>query len=201
MTANHTNALIVFVKNPVAGEVKTRLAASIGDERAFDIYLQLLGHTMTIASQADADLVIYYSDFVPAKDTWSGLKAQRYVQNGDDLGECMDNALSNVLKAYERVLLIGSDCGEVTTEILDNAFDSLMHVDAFIGPAVDGGYYLVGAKQPVPNIFENVEWSTEHVMHQTLSRLLASGLNFGLGKTLRDVDDEEDLEALKAFNA
>ncbi len=199
MIDTNANALIVFVKNPVIGKVKTRLAATIGDEQAFNIYLQLLSHTMAVASKADADLVICYSDFVPENDTWSSLKAHRCIQQGDDLGECMHNALSEVLKTYQRVVLIGSDCGELTTEVLDKAFDSLTHVDAIIGPAIDGGYYLVGTTQPVPGIFENVDWSTERVLHQTLGRLLDSGLNFGLGVTLRDVDDEGDLEALRAY--
>lgn len=201
MTKLHTQALIVFVKNPVIGKVKTRLAASIGDERAFDVYMQLLSHTLLVASEADADLVICYSDFVPEKDTWSSLRAHRCVQVGNDLGECMHNALSDVLKTYERVVLIGSDCGELTTYILDEAFTSLADVDSVIGPAIDGGYYLVGVKRPIPALFEDVDWSTEYVLHQTLTRLLASGINFGLGRTLRDVDDEGDLKVLLASEA
>ena len=201
MTDNNDSALIVFVKNPVIGKVKTRLAATIGDQRALEVYLQLLGHTMTEASNTDAHLVICYSDFVPESDTWSSLKAHRCVQVGGDLGACMHNALSEALNTYKRAILIGSDCSELTTEILNAAIKSLMDTDVFIGPALDGGYYLVGATQPVPGIFENVDWSTEHVLHQTLSRLLEAGLNFGLGITLRDVDDEGDLEALRASDA
>jgi len=192
------NALIVFVKNPVPGKVKTRLALTIGNERAFDIYIQLLGHTLAVASMADADLVICYSEFIPDDDAWSTLNAHRSTQKGDDMGECMHNALSDTLKTYKRAVLIGSDCGELTTDILDKAFEALSNVDTVIGPAVDGGYYLVGTTQPVSGIFNNVDWSTQYVLRQTISRLLESGLNFGLGITLRDVDDEDDWEALEA---
>jgi len=199
MTVESSNALIVFVKNPVPGKVKTRLAATIGDKQAFDIYVQLLTHTLKVASEANADLKIYYSDFIPENDAWSSLNAHRSVQRGIDLGESMDNAITDTLKTYKRVVLIGSDCSELTTEIIDSAFDSLIQVHTFIGPAVDGGYYLVGTTQPVSSIFKNVEWSTSIVLHQTLARLLDHGHNFGLGVTLRDVDDERDLETFQSI--
>ncbi len=197
MTYNQTRGLIVFVKNPVPGKVKTRLAATIGDKRALNIYLQLLSHTIQVASHADSDLILCYSDFIPENDTWTSLKAHRSIQRGDDLGARMHNALSDALIKYERVVLIGSDCGELTTEFLDIAFDSLLKVDSVIGPAHDGGYYIIGSNQSVPGIFDNIDWSTEHVFHQTLSRLIESGLNFEIGKTLHDVDDEGDWKALR----
>jgi uncharacterized protein len=201
MTERCANALIVFVKNPVPGRVKTRLAATIGDERAFDIYMRLLSHTMTVASLVDADLVICYSDYIPENDAWSILQAHRSTQKGDDLGECMLNALSSALKTHECAVLVGSDCGELTTEVIDRAFDSLADVDAVIGPAMDGGYYLVGTNKAIPGMFESVDWSTSHVLFQTLSRLLDAGLNFALGKTMRDVDTESDWEALRNADA
>lgn len=196
MTGKKENAVIVFVKNPAIGKVKTRLAASVGEERAYNIYIQLLSNTLTVASMANADLIISYSDFIPEKDEWTTLEAQRTVQKGSNLGESMESALEGALKTYKRAILIGTDCGQISTEVIDDAIEALYHVDTIIGPAVDGGYYLVGAVCPIPLVFENIDWSTSKVLYQTLSRMIELRVNFGLGIRLRDVDTLEDWEAL-----
>jgi glycosyltransferase A (GT-A) superfamily protein (DUF2064 family) len=112
----------------------------------------------------------------------------------------MHHALSDALELYNSAVLIGSDCGLLTTEILDRAFASLHYAETTVGPAMDGGYYLVGANQPIPGVFEDIDWSTDQVLHQTLTRLLDDNMNFALGPTLRDVDTIDDWDALLALD-
>ena len=188
--------LIIFIKNPELGKVKTRLAATLGPEKALIIYNQLLSHTRKITEKLPLPQALYYSDFIPAKDSWDSQVFRKQVQSGSNLGDRMLRAFQEGFnEGYNRICIIGSDCFELTSEIVLNAFKKLEEHDVVIGPAEDGGYYLLGMQELQPYLFANKSWSTEAVLQQTLDEIKLKGLSVALLPTLTDVDEEKDLPA------
>ncbi len=193
-------ALIIFVKNLQYGKVKTRLAAKVGDDKAFEIYKTLLDHTYNVVRRLNCDKYIFYSDFIEENDIWSEDDCIKVLQTGNGLGERMLQAFSMLFvhrtsfgeKDYDRVAIIGSDCAELTLSIIENAFTKLNEVDIVIGPANDGGYYLLGMKKKNEALFQNVSWSTSSVLEQTLAVCIKEGLSFYLLPVLSDIDEEQD---------
>ena len=119
-------ALIIFVKNPELGKVKTRLAETVGDEKALEIYKALLKHTKDVALQLNADRMLYYSEDVPEEeDMWPDDDFQKYIQYGEVLGERMYYAFEDALAVHDKAIIIGSDCASLTPEIVAEAFDAL----------------------------------------------------------------------------
>jgi uncharacterized protein len=188
------NLLIIFYKNPELGRVKTRLAKSVGDQRALSIYLKLSAHTKSISENLPLDKVVYYSHFVDAADSWPNSSFQKKVQLGSDLGEKMQNAFAEGFKrGYTSICIIGTDCFELTSKIIEQAFHQLEKHDAVIGLAKDGGYYLLGMKKPTPQLFQNKNWSTDSVASDTINDFKKLGLSFFKLPWLTDVDEESDL--------
>jgi len=188
------NLLIIFVKNPVLGKVKTRLAASIGPEKALEVYQLLLDRTQTITEQLPSDKIVYYSDTIEQDDIWKENIYQKKLQQGPDLGAKMQQAFEQGFEqGYKYICLIGSDCYELSDEIIAEAFEKLQTVDLVLGPCLDGGYYLIGLKSLHPEIFTQKEWSTESVLQNTLQDAKGKKLLFALLPTLTDVDEEKDL--------
>jgi len=188
------NRLIVFVKNPVPGKVKTRLASTIGDEAALAIYLKLLAATHALTEQLSCDVVIYYNQYVDSEDLWDNRKYDKCLQQGADIGEKMYHAISSeIAKGYKHVGLIGSDIHQLTPQIIDSAFEKLKSHDVVLGPAKDGGYYLIGMNHPCRRIFDLPAWSTSEVFDQTTRRIKVEGLTYGQTDLLSDIDDHEDL--------
>lgn len=189
--------LIVFLKNPVAGKVKTRLAATVGDEKALEIYLLLIDYTREICKNCKAEKNVFFSDFIDEKISFGN----SFVQQGADLGEKMKNAFRTMFDSgAKKVVIIGTDCAELTTEILDEAFLHLNNHDFVIGPAHDGGYYLLGMKSFFPEIFDGVLWSTDAVFTKTKEKIISSGKSLFLLSVLRDIDTEENLFTMKKLN-
>lgn len=184
-------AIIVFEKNPRLGKVKTRLAETIGDQKALEIYQFLLGLTHSVVDITPFHKVIYYSDFIPKE-----VKKGNYsfgLQEDGDLGNKMSHSfLETFEKGFEKVLIIGTDCPEITPELLHEAFEVLEENDAVIGPALDGGYYLLGMKSYHPELFLNMKWSTSSVYEETIKKLLGSDISYGVLHVLNDIDTEED---------
>lgn len=189
-------ALIVFIKNPVAGKVKTRIAAEAGDATALEIYKHLTDHTRMVTDQVDAARLLFYSERVVRLDQWAEKKYSKAVQSGDDLGEKMFNAFKQTSE-YEKKLLIGSDCAGLTNEIIDQAYAALDYHDVVIGPAKDGGYYLIGMTNIVPELFKSIPWSTDQVLNETVRVLQNKRLLYKLLPVLTDVDTLADWEAEK----
>lgn len=190
--------LIIFVKNPELGKVKTRLAATIGDEAALEVYLQLLEQTNRVTGVLPMEKVIYYSQRIDDYDLFQSHVYRKDVQEGDDLGDRMLNAFRKAFEdGHERVVIIGSDCYELTSEILLEAFSALDENDAVIGPAKDGGYYLLGMRSLHEAFFRNKKWSTENVILDTMLDIQQLSLSYHLLPTLSDVDHEEDLNSIK----
>jgi rSAM/selenodomain-associated transferase 1 len=195
---NNENALIVFQKNAVLGKVKSRLAATIGEEKALEIYKSLLLHTYgEIGKLKGIDTFIFFSDFIEP-DSESGDKAEyKEIQIGEDLGERMSNAFRKLFqKGYKRVVIIGTDCPEIQSSDIDDAFLALEKKEVCIGPAFDGGYYLLGMSRFQESLFQNIPWSSSEVTAKTKEILNSREISFELLKTLRDIDTEEDLIAI-----
>jgi len=191
----HKNALIVFVRNAELGKVKTRLAAQIGDQKAFDVYMSLLQHTHSVAITADCDVRVYYSDYIPNVDLWDIGYCSKHLQTGGDLGQRMSAAFDETFAAnYEKVLIIGSDCPQLNSQHLQKALDELNTSEVVLGPARDGGYYLMALKQSWPALFENKQWSSEILFDQTIDVLIQLGLSWYELPILADIDTAEDLE-------
>jgi uncharacterized protein len=189
---NNSNLLIIFVKNPVLGKVKTRLAKSIGQEKALKVYKYLIDHTCSIASMTNADSEVWYSDFKVDQENRELPKAK--VQIEGDLGEKMSFAFRQGFKnGYKNIVIIGSDCPEITSDHIDDAFQSLQISDIVIGPSDDGGYYLLGMKKWNPKLFQNIEWSTSRVFNQTVMAIEEESLTLSKLVKLNDIDTIEDL--------
>lgn len=185
--------LIVFVKNIKLGKVKTRLAKTIGDEAAFEIYKELVAITEKATTTLDFDKVIYFSDTV-VDTKWKN--TEKKVQFGVDLGARMQNAfVDGFILGYESIVLIGSDLPEISKDIILKAFDALQYSDTVFGPAQDGGYYLIGMNTIHNTVFENRPWSQPNLLEVTLAELKQNRTNFSLLETLNDIDTYEDLIA------
>jgi hypothetical protein len=192
------NLLLIFTKNPKLGKVKTRLAKSIGNETALEVYKFLLDKTKEITQKITCDKAVYYSEKIGENDIWETSTYQKHQQEGEDLGIRMQHAFRNSFKAsYEKVILIGSDLYDLTPEHIHIAFKKLATNDVVIGPAEDGGYYLLGMKVMYPAIFENKDWGTASVRKDTLNDLQKVSVH--LLEELNDVDVIEDIENHPAF--
>ncbi len=187
-------ALIIFVKNPEKGKVKTRLAKTVGDEQALKIYIALLKHTRNIALSINLSRHLFYSQQIEEKDMWSPDLFHKYLQEGDDLGAKMSNAFKQVLKHHSKALIIGSDCASLAPEIIVEALEALDRHPFVIGPAMDGGYYLLGMTEFSPSLFENMKWSTDTVCATTLTKIKALNKTCHQVPTLSDIDYQEDWE-------
>lgn len=187
------NHLLIFIKNPIKGRAKTRLAATVGDDEALRIYLELLKHTRNIATQIDTHRNLFYSHFIDNKDEWSNEAFDKQLQIDGDLGEKMAAGFQTTFEnGATKAVIVGSDCASLTKEIVDAAFAQLETNDFVIGPADDGGYYLIGMKEFTPELFQNIAWSTEQVFPQTIEVINNKNKSYALLPTLSDIDYEED---------
>lgn len=191
---NKKGLLMVFAKNPVLGTAKTRLAASVGNEKALEIYNFLLQHTANLTAAADCDKRVFYSTYTETGDVFPDEQFSKTLQAQGDLGEKMNAGFQIAFDdQYERVVIIGSDCYELSTEILNQAFEALLSHDFVIGPAKDGGYYLLGMRQFEPAIFQHKTWSHEGLYEATLADFKALNYSFVELPVLSDVDYLKDL--------
>jgi len=189
------SAIIIFVRNPVLGKVKTRLAKQLGDGVALSVYKKLLNHTHSVLSDASADRFVFYADYINENDLWENNLYHKHLQSGDDLGERMKNAFQLLFKKnYNKVVIIGSDCFELSKEIIEEALTQLETSQIVIGPAADGGYYLLGMNAFYPAAFNNKQWSTETVFEDTIKDITLAGCSYYSLPKLRDVDTADDLK-------
>ncbi len=208
-------ALIIFIKNPVKGQVKTRIARTVGDDRALEIYLELSKITRenAVVLMAHPDTIlrgvncyVFYSDFIDTNDEWSNLGFEKQLQTGKDLGERMRNAFHFVLQKHPFACIIGSDCPTLSVAILQQSFDKLADFDTVLGPSTDGGYYLLGIKnkekeaentnftlkKALQHLFDDMVWSTAEVLPETLKRIKENNQTVSLLPELTDIDEEQD---------
>lgn len=192
------NLLLIFTRNPELGKVKTRLAKTIGAEKALAIYKFLLAHTKKVTEKIACDKAVYYSVKVREDDLWNGEIYQKKQQLGEDLGIRMQNAFQDAFaNGYEKVLIVGSDLIDLSEEIIEKGFLQLASNDVVIGPAEDGGYYLLGMKSVHPNVFKNKNWGTSSVREETLNDLKDKKVH--LLNELNDADVLDDIKEHPAF--
>ena len=155
MSLKPTEALlIIFTRNPEPGKVKTRLAKDVGDITAFKIYNFLLEHTVSVTRNLAVSKEVYYSGAIPQNDIWEKEIFTKKLQQGEGLGKRMKDAFEEGFKnGYKNIIIIGSDLYDLQREDLEKAFQLLQDKDAVIGPATDGGYYLLGMNQLFPAVF------------------------------------------------
>jgi rSAM/selenodomain-associated transferase 1 len=190
--------LIVFAKYPEPGLVKTRLAAEIGRDEAARVYRSCAERVIAAVAPATAGYDVELACSPPGDKArmvrWLGPGMKISGQQGYDLGSRMHNAFVQGFAAgYERVIIIGTDCPALTRDNMEHAFRALHSADAVIGPAADGGYYLIGLTRPVSGLFIDVSWGTERVLSQTIKKCHDVSINAALLPELRDIDRVDDL--------
>ena len=201
MTAENKNGILVFVKYPTPGMVKTRLAEELGGERAAELYKRFVADILDTLGELDVRLKILFSPPDTEKNfrLWLGDEYTYARQDGENLGQRMKNAMGNALdNGFNKALIVGSDSPDVPGDYVEEAFSSLDECDAIIGPCSDGGYYLIGFSKEsfLPEAFEDIDWSTSEVLEQTVDKLEMHGRKVHLLQQWYDVDTLADLEAL-----
>lgn len=194
----NNSLLLILTRNPELGRCKTRLAAKVGDEAALDIYKFLLNHTVSFTKDLNVEKWVYYSESIWENDIWDRNTYQKKLQIGNDLGERMLNAFQEGFNSgFEKIIIIGSDMYHLSQADLEEAFLRLEEHDYVVGPAEDGGYYLLGMKSLKNEVFQNKSWGTDTVLSDTLKDL-QSGSIFMLPER-NDVDYYEDIKNIEAF--
>ena len=186
--------IIILLKAPRAGFVKTRLAAALGPHGALKAYRAVVERVLVALSPLrDVELRFAPDDAGSEISTWLRPGWRATPQGEGDLGARMSRAFDeSFASGAPRVVLIGSDCPHITTDDITAATAALEDHDAVLGPAEDGGYWLVALRASAPGLFEKMEWSTEGVLAQTLVRAQSLGLRVHLLRVLPDVDTVED---------
>jgi len=193
------SAVIILIRNPVLGRVKTRLATDIGNFNALNVYKTLLNYTRNITNSIHSSRLLFYSDFIDFNDEWEDGIYKKYLQYGNDFGEKMLNAFKIALTQHNLAVIIGSDCLELNSQIINLAFKKLKEYDVVIGPAKDGGYYLMGLKKVYPQLFQDKNWSTDSVLSETINTIKDLDLTYQLLPLLGDIDTLQDLKASKLY--
>ena len=192
------NLILIFTRNPELGKVKTRLAATIGDKNALEVYRLLLNHTQNIVRPLKVSKTVMYTDEIIIDDIWDNSIYEKRVQFGQDLGAKMKNAAAAGFEnGYKKVVIIGSDLYDLTAQDITTTFEKLDNYDAVIGPAEDGGYYLLGLKFIPDNIFYNKKWGTNAVLKDTLTDLIHH--NVYLLDIKNDIDTLDDIKNIEDF--
>jgi uncharacterized protein len=188
--------LIIFVKAPRPGEVKTRLAKALGKDGACAAYRKLVETLLSnLKKVSEVELCYSPADAQSEIEPWLRSGWQAVPQTEGNLGARLSAAFArSFASGPERVVIIGSDCPYVTRKDIDEAFENLASRDLVVGPATDGGYWLIGLRQPQPTLFERIPWSSENVLAETLSRARSLGLKMHLLRLLSDVDTPQDWE-------
>ncbi|MDY0384912.1 TIGR04282 family arsenosugar biosynthesis glycosyltransferase [Trichlorobacter sp.] len=204
MTHPNSNDKLIalFVKPPVPGRVKTRLARDIGAVAACSLYCRLTEAVINQAHQSGFQLVVMYDGTSPEQlpANWVASAWRCLPQQGTDLGQRMAAAFSKLFtERTHQVVLIGSDIPGIDHNYLHLAFQMLANHDLVVGPALDGGYCLIGFNRQsfTPAVFSNIPWSTDQVLELTLTRAARASLTVGLLPTLQDIDTLADLESVE----
>lgn len=201
---NHQNKLIIFTRYPEPGTTKTRLIGALGACGAAELHRQMAEMAVGVAAELNNSIGITIEiQFAGGDDfkmrQWLGNDIAYAAQIGLDLGERMNNAFqAGFDQGYDRIVIVGSDCPGLTSGILKKAFQALDHHPVVLGPAADGGYYLIGMKQHPLNVFQGIPWGTTQVLEATLKALSGLQASCTLLERLSDVDTPEDLQILES---
>jgi rSAM/selenodomain-associated transferase 1 len=185
--------ILIFQKNLVEGKVKTRLAKSIGNVKALEVYRYLLNHTHQQVAMLDTPALVFFENTVEG-DFLNHRNFSGAVQSGEDLGERMKNAFQQAFDmGHHQVIIIGTDCLQLSSDIIKESLEALDSYEMVIGPAKDGGYYLLGLRKMYATLFEDKTWSSSTVFADTINEAKKLGLNPWVLKKLNDIDTYEDL--------
>lgn len=192
-------ALIIFAKRPAPGNVKTRLVPFLSKEQAAGLYEAMLWDVVERTAQQDAARFLFYASSEGAGEYFSevGRGCSQREQACGDLGARMHQAFSEVFsQGFEAAVIIGTDSPDVPMSYLDQAFRVLEEgsAEAVIGPSEDGGYYLLGMRKILPELFRDIRWSTADVVADTVKQAKAAGTKAALLSTWYDVDEPDDLQ-------
>ena len=189
--------IIIFSKAPAPGEVKTRLVPSLGEEGAAEVQRLLLHHTLTTAMDTCAVCELWcapnasHPAFDPFREQYA---VEFHDQRGADLGERMSNAFTETLQSADAAILIGADCPNIYPTYLRAALTTLVNgSDAVVGPANDGGYVLIGLKQPTPELFTDMPWGSDQVLEKTREKIRQLGMGWRELPPMNDLDTPDDL--------
>lgn len=189
---------MIFTRNPEAGKVKSRLAKDVGDQAALEIYKFLLQHTAFVTKDLPVDRQVFYSEKIEEDDLWDRAIFSKKLQQGEGLGTKMLQAFQQGFqRGYRNIIIIGSDLYDLSSKDIENAFRKLEEQDFVLGPAEDGGYYLLGMNKLKPEIFKNKTWGTPTVLNDTLHDL--KGEKVALLEERNDVDYYEDIQDEPVF--
>lgn len=195
----HQNRLIVFTRVPELGKVKTRLNNYLKPASILALHKNLITHTLSQVSRSNIYTTVLHCapddqhDYI--QSTCNRFEIESENQAEGDLGYKMQQAINKSFAAgIARVVIIGTDAPEISEDYISNAFTSLKKNDCVIGPAEDGGYVLIGFSVAVDSVFNNIDWGTDQVLHQTINKL--ENHSFKLLSTLWDVDRPDDVERL-----
>lgn len=200
MVKKQDSCILLFVKYPDKGKVKLRLSANLNEDIVQDLYRCFVQDTLTTIKKIDAQLLICFFPFDAQKKFQDWLGSNLFIaQNGADLGERMKNSFTTAFKkGYQRAILMGSDSPDLPQEYLKQAFSILKTHDVVLGPAIDGGYYLIGFQNKTfyPSIFKDISWGTHTVLQETLSKIKKTHYTIGFLPTWSDIDTLIDLKNL-----
>lgn len=191
------NHLIIFCKYPQPGKVKTRLARDIGEKKALELYKLIVTNILSKIVYEDYDISIF---FTPANKShhvqeWINIKDIKFFpQSGKNLGNKMLNAFETSQSiGYKKAVIIGTDCLEINASIITDAFNHLDSHDMVLGPATDGGYYLIGLNNMIEQLFQGIEWGTDKVLKNTLNTARVLNIKYKLLDFQSDIDNSKDL--------
>ena len=190
---NQKNCLIIFTRKPELGKVKTRLATDIGNENALKVYNYLLSYSAGITKNVNAYKHVWYTSEIQNEDSWDSSIFQKHLQPDGDLGAKMKFAFDHAFQSnYENVIIIGSDLLDIDETLINQAFKLLNYNEVVIGPATDGGYYLLGLNEMIESIFLNKSWGSDDVFNETI--LDVKTKNIHILEYKNDIDYVQDLE-------
>jgi len=198
---NAKECVLFYVKYPENGQTKTRLAEDIGDDHALELYRCFILDMLNMFAKVPQQVCVCYSpeDAEQSFKAWLGESYLYFPQQGGDLGERMKNSFQQAFQyGIEKAAVIGGDLPDLPDHIVVKAFKELHSFDAVIGPVVDGGYYLLGFCHDtfIPEVFEDITWSTASVFNQTLKKIQQAGLTFSILPEWRDIDNLSGLQQL-----
>ncbi|MGB3532599.1 MAG: TIGR04282 family arsenosugar biosynthesis glycosyltransferase [Microcoleaceae cyanobacterium] len=198
--------LIIFTRYPQPGQTKTRLIPALGAVGAAQLHRQMAQKTVNtgrelIQSRSISLEVRYTGGSLSQMQNWLGEDLTYNLQGNGDLGDRMNQSFQiGFERKLTAIIIVGTDCIDLNSDILNQAFDTLKQQDLVIGTATDGGYYLMGLRRSIPQLFQDIDWGTERVLEQTLARCQPLNLSIGNLPPLSDIDRPEDLKDRRVRN-
>jgi uncharacterized protein len=194
------DSLIILTSNPEKGTLKTRLASEMGDDQAMLVHYKLQRYTKEITKRLNCDKSVFYSDRIDNNDLWDNMMYDKHLQQGADQGERMTAAFTYAFaQGKDRVIIIGTDCMELETYSIKEAFAVLESNDVVLGPSKNGGYYLIGVRKFLPTLFEDKRWDSDNLLMDTILDLKKINAEYYLLKTLNHINSSKDLDQLANF--